>query len=127
TLIAVTVDGLALDILEDEVRLAVVRHAAIEQARDVRMAQRGEDLPLGPEAPSIPLRGQAGPQQLAGSALLRLAVRALGEHHATHAAAPDLIEKSPRTHASPLLPCFLFAVLCDDRRRKSRGRRFQEP
>ena len=40
----------AVHVLHDEVRKAVARRAAVEQPRDVRMRQAGEDLPLVAEA-----------------------------------------------------------------------------
>jgi hypothetical protein len=48
--IAVAIDRHALDVLHDEVRKPVGRRPAIEQARDVRMIEVGENLALVAEA-----------------------------------------------------------------------------
>ncbi len=48
--VAVAVDALAVDVLEHQVRLAVRRDAGVDQLRDVRVAQPGEDAALAPEA-----------------------------------------------------------------------------
>ena len=53
--VAVGVDRCSVDVLHDVVRQAVVRDAAVEQARDVGMVEAGEDVslaaePLGEEA-----------------------------------------------------------------------------
>ena len=49
-LVAVLIERLALDVLHDQVWLAIVRLAGIDQSRDVRMIQARENLPLGTEA-----------------------------------------------------------------------------
>ena len=49
-LVAVLIERLALDVLHDEVWLAIVRLACIDQPRDVRMIEARENLPLGAEA-----------------------------------------------------------------------------
>ena len=43
-------ERLALDVLHDEVRLAGLGRAAVEEPRDVRVVQRRRDLPLAAEA-----------------------------------------------------------------------------
>ena len=48
--VAVVVQRLPFDKLHDEVRQAVVSGAAVEQAGDVWMIERGEDLSLFAEA-----------------------------------------------------------------------------
>ena len=50
SLIAVLIERLAFDVLHDQVRLAILRLACIDQARDVRMIEARENLPLGTEA-----------------------------------------------------------------------------
>jgi hypothetical protein len=49
--IAVGGDRQTVDVLHHEIRKLPFGRAAVEQLRDVRMTQRGEDLPLGDEAP----------------------------------------------------------------------------
>jgi hypothetical protein len=49
-LVAVAVDRDTLDVLHHEVRQAVVGGAAVEQPRDVRVVDGGQDLALGAEA-----------------------------------------------------------------------------
>ncbi len=44
---AVLGDGLTVDQLHDDIGNTLFRRAAIEQARDVRVLQTREDLPLG--------------------------------------------------------------------------------
>ena len=43
--------AVALDVLHGEVRLPLGGHAAVEQPGDVGVAEPGQDLPLGEEAP----------------------------------------------------------------------------
>ena len=84
-LVAVRVDRLALDVFHDEIRLAARRRAAVEQARDVRMLQRREDLPLAREVREHLGVGHAA-DQLDRGALLEMSVGALGEIDRAHAA-----------------------------------------
>ena len=49
-LVGVAIDRRAGHVLHHEVRQAVRRRAAIEERRDVRMVERGENLTLVPEA-----------------------------------------------------------------------------
>src|ERR1039458_8450400 len=49
-LVAVAVDGLALDVLGDKERVAGRREAAIEEPRDVVVVQRRQKLAFGLEA-----------------------------------------------------------------------------
>ena len=60
---AVAIDRHAVDQLHDEVRMAVRRAAAIEQARDPRMREVREDLALLLEAP-VRIIGDPWTQQL---------------------------------------------------------------
>ena len=48
--VAVAVDGAPLHVLHDQEGAAVLAAAAVEQAGDVGVAERGEDLPLELEA-----------------------------------------------------------------------------
>ena len=91
-LVAVAVDRLAVDVLHDEVRLAVVGHAAVEQPRDVRMIERREDLSLGAEAVASMSASEPAAQQLERDLLLELSVGALGEEDAPMPAAAELAD-----------------------------------
>lgn len=85
--------------LEHQIRLLVVGDTAIQQPRDVRMAQRGKDLPFGAEALLIDLRIEAGAKELERHLLLELTVGALGEEDARHAAATDLPKEAISANA----------------------------
>src|SRR5262245_18211703 len=65
----------------------------------MRMAQRGEDLPLGDEAPVELLGVRAVAQQLDCDLPPELAIVALGEIHDTHAAATELAHDAVRADA----------------------------
>ena len=69
--------------------LAVGRRSPVEKARDVRMIESREDLPLAQEAPPDSLGVDAGLEKLHGHALLELPVAALGDPDLSHAAAPE--------------------------------------
>jgi len=53
-------DGVALDVLYHEIRLARFGHARVEHARDVEVVHEGEGLPLGLEASQDHARVHAG-------------------------------------------------------------------
>ena len=55
--VAVAVDALAVDVLEDQVRLARAGHAGVDQARDVRVGSRARMLPsrLKRSSPARPI------------------------------------------------------------------------
>src|SRR6266852_5482332 len=79
-------DRRALDVLHDEVRHAVVRHATVEQSGNRRVLKLGEHLPLGEKtAPRFDTR-QPVFQQLDGDLLLKVAVRAFTQVDDAHAA-----------------------------------------
>ena len=82
--------GSPVDVLHDEVGQAVVGRAAVEQARDVRVLERGEDLPLGAKRASMQLGVQPRRHDLDRHPLRELAVGALGQVDRAHAAAADL-------------------------------------
>jgi hypothetical protein len=49
-LVRIPIDRDPVDVLHDEVREAVRRGAAVDKRADVRVIERGQDLPLVPEA-----------------------------------------------------------------------------
>ena len=87
-LAAVDIDGLALDVLEREIRPAVLRDARVVQACDVRMLERGEDLALLRSALGQ-LRQRPPVRQLQGDLPPQDAVSALGQPDRAHAAFAD--------------------------------------
>ena len=88
--VAVLAYGLPVDVLHDQVRQAVLRRSAVEQARDVRMFDAREDLALVPEATDGGIARQALAQQLDGYQLAILVVAPLSQIDRAHAAARDL-------------------------------------
>jgi hypothetical protein len=88
-LVGVPIDGPPLDILHDEIRNAARAGPSIEQARDVGMIERREDLSLRLEAANHVADERAGLHQLDGDASGIRGVGALGEPHRSHAASPD--------------------------------------
>ena len=63
--------------------------AAVEQARDVRMVEAGQDLPFALEAPDDLGRGSPTMDQLERHLLFELTVGALGQEDGAHPAAPE--------------------------------------
>jgi hypothetical protein len=88
-LVAIAVDGLAVDVLEDEIGLAGWRHAGVDQVRDVRMGEPGEDVPFAPESLFAGAADQRDVEQLDRGPAFEAAVAALREPHAAHPALPD--------------------------------------
>lgn len=88
--LTITVDWLALDILEHQERQPLVGHSAVIETGDVRMAQRGQNLALGAEAFDIDVRVEPRAQEFERDVLLELPVGALREENASHAAATNL-------------------------------------
>ena len=90
--VAVAIDRLAVDVLEDEVRLAARRDAGVDQPGDVRVGQPREQAAFAPEPLLAARRAgahQREVQQLDRGAALEAAVRALGQPDRAHAAVPD--------------------------------------
>ena len=95
-LVAVAVDGLTVDVLEDEIRLARRRHARIDEARDVRVRDPGEDVAFAPEPLLAGAAHQRDVQQLDRRAPLEAAVAALGQPDAAHPALADESDAADR-------------------------------
>ena len=81
------VQSLALDVLHDQVSLAVRGDAAAVKSRDVRMVERGEHLALVPEVPAAHFLGPALADELEGDLPTMHGV--LGQVHLAHAANPE--------------------------------------
>jgi hypothetical protein len=88
-LVAVRVDAPALDVLEDEVRLAVVAHAGIEQPRDVQVREPRERGPFAAEALDAGGIEECEVEQLHRDDALVPALAATCKPDAPHAAAAD--------------------------------------
>ena len=83
------------DVLHREIRLAGFADAGVVQSRDVGMRERREDVALAQEA--LDLHARSGQRQLERDFALELAVAALGEPHAAHAADADLADQPIRS------------------------------
>jgi hypothetical protein len=100
--VAVSVDRLALHVLHGEPWQAFAGDAAVQQLRDVRMVQRGEDLALLEKSADQVGIVHAPAEELQGDALPVLVVRPLGHVDHAHAAAAGLTEDAVRTDAHAL-------------------------
>ena len=80
---------LAVDMLEDEIRLARRRDTGIEQVRDVRVGQPGEKIAFAPESLFAGATNQCDVEQFDRCASLEASVAAFGQPHAAHPALPD--------------------------------------
>jgi hypothetical protein len=90
--------GPALDVLHHQVGPAARRGATVDQARDVRVRQARKDAALGRQLRQRHLAGQAQ-QQLDRGALLVVAVAALGQEDAAHAAVAQFPAQRPGAQA----------------------------
>ena len=109
--VAVRGDRLAVHVLHHEVRQLAVGDAAVEELRDVRMAQRREDLPLGEKSPlDLPVV-EAAADDFDRHAAAELAVVTLGEVDDAHAAASELAQHLVRSDVAD--------SGLDDRRRRA--------
>jgi len=87
--VAVLVDRNSVDVFHDDVGAAIGECAAVDQVRDIRMIQLGEDLALDLEPGLHAAREHAATHDLDGHPLLELFVGALGEIDFAHAADPQ--------------------------------------
>src|SRR4029079_4688762 len=115
--VAIQVDRLALDELHQEERNAFGRDAAVEQAPDVGMIQRRQDLPLDLEAVQIDVGVETGSQQLERDLLLEFAVGPFREKDARHPPAAELTDDAIGTEAPPLVRDACLARLGEQRGR----------
>ena len=98
--VAVGVDGLALDDLHREVGEAVGRRAPVEEPGDGGVLEPGEDGPLAEEPPDDDVGVEPPLEQLERDALVERPVGPLGEVHDAHPAAPDLAHDPVRPDAA---------------------------
>ena len=95
--VAVIDDRLPFDVLHGEVRPAVRRAATVEQARDERMLEAGENLPFVPEAPHDAVGVHAALEHFDRHALLERIIVADTKIHGAHTAMTDLPNQAVRT------------------------------
>ena len=93
--VAVVRDGLALHEVHRQPGAPVRGDAAVEQPRDGRVVEPGQDLALGDE-PRRALRRQARAHQFDGGRLLVRSVGSLGAPDFAHAPSADALDQSPR-------------------------------
>ena len=89
-LIAMVVDRQPLDVLHHQVRPIFFRRAAVEQARDVGMIERRQNLSLVAKATHDKVRVHAAANQLDCDLLSILIIIAFAEINRAHAAASEL-------------------------------------
>src|SRR6185436_17800194 len=92
-------DRLAINKFHHEVRPSVLGRAAVEEARNVRMIERGQNLPLAHETLTHKIRIHPPPDELDGDLLLELIVIPHGFINCTHPAAPDHTRETVRADA----------------------------
>ncbi len=85
---------LAVDLLEDEERAAIRSDAAVEETRDPRVGEPGEDLALLQEAAQDFVRVDAALEELERHPLFEVAVDALGLPDLAHSAAAEEREQA---------------------------------
>src|SRR5579872_100272 len=91
------VQPLALDVLHDKVRRAVVHRSPVQQTGDTGMSQAGQDLPFFTEPRDVSGRKKTSRQQLDRCTLLVLLIVADRFPNHAHAAPADLAKQPPRT------------------------------
>ncbi len=109
----------AVHVLHGEVRKAVARRAAVEQPRDVRMRQAGEDLPLVAEPRRDGVGVHPSLEDLDRDPLLVGGVGAYREIDRTHPAVADLADQAvwPDARVAPEIVAggaHTRAVLCGE-------------
>jgi hypothetical protein len=88
--IAVRRDWQTVDVFHDQVRVAVVGHASVEESCDMRMDQPGKDAALGHEPLVQRIVRIAGGDHFDGDPLLKVPFDSICQIHRPHAAAPEL-------------------------------------
>ena len=84
--VAVFPDRRPFDVLHREERKAVGRHAAVEESRDPRMLETGEDLALGEKEADGLVPGESEARDLERDTLLELPVAAHAQEDGAHSA-----------------------------------------
>src|SRR5262249_7986961 len=112
--VTILVDLRPLDVLHDEVRQAVVGGAAIEERRDIRVLQLGENLALSAESLQDEVGGHAAAHELDGHAALVVVVVALGKMDRAHSAASELADQAVMAHALTFAARLVVLIEGDD-------------
>ena len=89
-LVAVAIDVIAFNVFENEIRLSSLRHSGIDQFRDVRMNQKGENAALAFESFLAALPHQRDVEELHRHLPLKSSVVSFRQPDAAHAALADL-------------------------------------
>ncbi len=100
--VAIGVEVLAIDVLHHEVGQTFFGCSAIQQRGDVRMRERGENLPLVAKARDDEFRAHPALDDLDRNLLVVRLVHAFGEVHRAHSAAPKLADELVRTDSRTL-------------------------
>src|SRR5215471_15157122 len=98
--VAVRRDRQTVDVLHHEIRELILGRTTVEKLRDIRMAQRREDLSLGDESPVELFGVWAVAQEFDRDLATELAIDAFGEIHHAHAATTELSHDAVRANAS---------------------------
>jgi hypothetical protein len=115
---AVLVDADAIDVFHDQIGQPFFGRTAVEQPRDLRVLELGQDLALAAESAEQILVAQWRGDDLDRHLLVELVVGACREIHRAHAAAADLPGDLVRPEAPP--------GPADGRRRELSGRSREE-
>src|SRR5262249_59609152 len=94
-------DGGAIDVLHHKIRQAVFIHAAVEQARDVGMIERGQNLSLVAEAAQDVVGIHSALDQLDGHLLPILIISASRQIDLSHPARAELRQKPVMAKLTP--------------------------
>jgi hypothetical protein len=95
-LVAIDIDRTAFGVLHNQVRQTIGGCAGVEEARNVRMVQLGEDLHLVSEATPDDVAAETGFDQLDRNLLAIVFVVTLGEIDGAHSPASDLAHDAIR-------------------------------
>ncbi len=87
--VAISIDRLAINVLEHEIRLTDLGDAGIDEMRDVRMRELGENTGLTCEPSLHGMADECGVEKLDRRSSLETPIAPLGEPHAAHAAMTD--------------------------------------
>ena len=87
--LAILVDARAIHILHHQIRQALRSRAAVQQARDIRVVQTGEHLPLRAKSPQDFARVHAAQDHFDGDFPLVFVIHARGQPHRSHSPAAD--------------------------------------
>ena len=121
--VGIAIDRRAVDVLHHEVRQSLGRGAAVEEARDMRMVQGREHLPLVTEAADDQVRVHAAADHLDGDRMREIAGM-VAEVDRAHAAAPEAAVDHVRADraADVRVALVVFGRRVDGRRRDEQTR-----